>query len=678
MEALLTGLKTALYTMNRLKAYMEYLLKIPAAQSRSNFESVLVEFHAHILQFLASAIKIYQKRTLSRAFEAFWKPYEVNNFERECDRIAARAEIEASNCDRTLSTLEREEANQRKRHLERVLKELEELRGIEGMINTLASKIDLARLPSIDGAAFDSYQDELDARCHPDTRIDLLRQINDWAADRQGRCIFWLNGMAGTGKSTISRTVAQNFADAGRLGASFFFKRGEGERGNASRFFTTIASQLVSTVPAIVPYLSEAIDAEPSISGKLMKEQFKSLIFHPLSEVGRHSATVIERVIVIDALDECEREGDIRNILHLLSQTQQLDSIHLRIFLTSRPELPIRLGFNKMSAGVHQDVILHEIAKNTIKYDISSFLKAEFQRIREDHNNSRLEEIFLPEDWPGEQNIQALSELAVPLFIYAATVARFVGDLRWNPKRRLADVLKYQLNRQASKLDQTYLPVLDNLMAGLSHTEKDDLAQEFRTVVGSIIILAEPLGTSPLARLLNVDKDTIDCSLAPMHSVLSIPSNPDAPIRLLHLSFREFLLDPYKRGKNLFWVDETQRHEAITSRCLERMSERLHENICHLDFPGKLREDIDRATIENCLPVDVRYACRYWIYHLIESKATLKHQDTVYRFLQKHFLHWLEALSLIGKISDSIEMIGSLHSVATVSSSELRLFTFLN
>jgi len=60
--------------------------------------------------------------------------------------------------------------------------------------------MDLAKLTSAEGAAFDSHLDELDARCHPDTRRGLLDQITEWAQDPQGKCIFWLNGMAGTGK----------------------------------------------------------------------------------------------------------------------------------------------------------------------------------------------------------------------------------------------------------------------------------------------------------------------------------------------------------------------------------------------------------------------------------------------------------------------------------------------
>ncbi len=91
--------------------------------------------------------------------------------------------------------------------------------------------------------------------------------------------------MAGTGKSTISRTVAQSFADKGVLGASFFFKRGERDRGDAARLFPTIASQLVVEEPAVAAHVRAAIDADPHVTDKPLKEQFDKLVLEPLGKL---------------------------------------------------------------------------------------------------------------------------------------------------------------------------------------------------------------------------------------------------------------------------------------------------------------------------------------------------------------------------------------------------------
>jgi hypothetical protein len=71
--------------------------------------------------------------------------------------------------------------------------------------------------------------------------------------------------MAGTGKSTIARTVAQTFSNRGQLGASFFFKKGEGERGNASRFFTTMAINLVAQNSGMLPGIRKALNEDSAI-----------------------------------------------------------------------------------------------------------------------------------------------------------------------------------------------------------------------------------------------------------------------------------------------------------------------------------------------------------------------------------------------------------------------------
>jgi Heterokaryon incompatibility protein (HET)/NACHT domain len=531
-----------------------------------------------------------------------------------------------------------------------------------------ASKL-LAGLPSAEGAAFDSYADELDARCHPDTRTELLRQIREWAEDPIEKCIFWLNGMAGTGKSTISRTVAQSFADKGQLGASFFFKRGEGERGSALRFFTTVTTQLVRAVPGMLPFVKNAIDEEPDIATKSLQKQFEKLVLQPLLQIDCGRTHDFPLLLVVDALDECEKEGDIRNILRLLAQMQRLTTVRMQIFLTSRPELPIRLGFRKMAADAHQDVVLHDIPPTTIEHDISVFLRDELAKIRVEFNYLHHASSSLPSDWPGEGNIQNLTKIASPLFIFAATVCRFIGDERWDPEEQLTTVLEYQANSQASQLDRTYCPILDKLLLGLTTSQKERLIQEFHEVVGPIVLLAEPLSIKSLVSLLRIPKGIVERRLDPLHSVLSIPADLASPIRLLHLSFREFLLDSEKEGSSVFWVNERKTNKVLANRCLELLSAPgcLANNICQLDSPGTLRTEINPQSIDSCLPPDVKYACRYWVHHLKHSGEQIHEEDAVHVFLKKHLLHWLEALSLIGNISDSIGFIDTLLSLVDVS-----------
>jgi hypothetical protein len=112
--------------------------------------------------------------------------------------------------------------------------------------------------------------------------------------------------MAGTGKSTISRTVAQNFADKGELGASFFFKRGEGDRGHAGMFFATITTQLVQKLPSLVPHVQNTIETDPGISGKALKQQFDALVLQPLGKIRTDRQKSSSIVIVVNALDECD------------------------------------------------------------------------------------------------------------------------------------------------------------------------------------------------------------------------------------------------------------------------------------------------------------------------------------------------------------------------------------
>jgi hypothetical protein len=517
-------------------------------------------------------------------------------------------------------------------------------------------------LPVAMSASFNSHHEEHNARCLPNTRTKLLDEITTWANDKEGKSIFWLSGMAGTGKSTIARTIAQSFADRRQLGASFFFKKGEGERGNASRFFTTMASDLVKHEPGMLAGIRKALNEDSAISQRALKDQFEKLILQPLLEIKEAGSQALRRIVVIDALDECEREEDIRAILRLLARTKDIQPVPLRIVVTSRPELHIRLGFKEMPNGTYQDLVLHEVPKSTIEHDIRLFLEHELGAIRQER--------MLALDWPSSHQIMALVELAVPLFIYAATVCRFVGTKGRNPIKYLDKVLEYEKST-FSQLDGTYLPALEQLL----DEQKDDKEEwliEFREVVGSIVVLESPLSITSLGCLLRLSEEEVRCRLDSLHSVLSVPNSKDVPVRLLHLSFREFLVDPQKQGKSPFWVDEKSTHNRLASCCLELMSGQsgLRQDMCSLVGPGVLRSEIDDGAVANSLPPELQYACRYWTSHIIQSKEHIVDGDTTHLFLRKHFLHWLEAMSLMGDSSRCFHLLDSLQALAGVRSSQ--------
>jgi hypothetical protein len=138
------------------------------------------------------------------------------------------------------------------------------------------------------------------------------------------------------------------------------------------------------------------------------------------------------------------------------------------------------------------------------------------------------------------------------------------------------------------------------------------------------------------------------------------------PLRLHHPSFRDFLLDKDKCGKH-FYIDERQLHQALTGGCIQLMSRTLKKDVCELQAPGSQASQVESSRIQKCLPPEVQYACLYWVQHLRRGGSQVCDGEEVYRFLQAHLLHWLEALGWIGKASEGIQATLSLEAYISVS-----------
>ena len=191
--------------------------------------------------------------------------------------------------------------------------------------------------------------------CLKGTRKDILWEIECWLTSNQGQRIFWLNGLAGTGKSTIAQTVAEmSFAD-GRLGASFFCSRGSEARRNLKAIFPTLASQLAYQYPLFRKELVQVLKAHRGVEQESLCSQMEKLIISPFK------TTQISTLIIIDALDECKDKEPASAILSILSR--YVDEIpNVKFFITGRPEPQIRSGFRLKSLLPITEVLkLHEV-----------------------------------------------------------------------------------------------------------------------------------------------------------------------------------------------------------------------------------------------------------------------------------------------------------------------------
>ena len=508
----------------------------------------------------------------------------------------------------------------------------------------------LDRLPVASGAAYDSQAEGDSPRCLPGTRVDLLDQIKEWVQDSTAHSVFWLNGQAGTGKSTITRTVADILSDSKYTAASFFFKRGEGDRGDLQKFFTTIAWQLARRQQGLARHVKEALDEHPGLADAGLALQFDKLILGPFQkEAAAHQGERTPPIIIlIDALDECqtsfgtELDEKVRLVIKLLLRARTLG---LKVFITSRPELPIRLEFLS-HRGLYSDIALHELPPNVVERDISRYLYHEIDSIRSEWNNAVTDASdSLALDWPSETDFTALVNMAVPLFIFASTVCRFMREFRFgSPYEHLNEVLELGSKTSELGLEATYIPILNRLVAGLRPTRRTEIMKRFGAIIGTVINLVSPLSISALAALLDLPLPEVRRHLDNFHSVLNIPNSSTEPIHLLHLSFRDFLVQSEREGQE-FWVNESDMAYSIFLNCLRVMEGSLEEDICQLQWPGTKVSAVDPEHVSHHVSRELWYACVYWPYHFQQSRRPLD-EDLIYSFLSRHFLHWIEVLSL--------------------------------
>ena len=483
------------------------------------------------------------------------------------------------------------------------------------------------------------------------TRGAVLNEIELWTRDFDKSPVYWLNGLAGTGKTTIAQTIAERaFAD-GRLGASFFCSRDFEDRSNLRLIFPTLAVQLARKYTEFRSVFVPLVQSDPGIAHESLYNQMDKLIVRPLTESS------VSTMIVIDALDECKDEETTSAILSVLGRSISKVS-KVKFFLTGRPEPRIQTGFRLPLLRQDTDVfVLHDVEPNSITSDVRLFFKHSFLEIANGRGGL--------DGWPTNEEIERLCERAAGLFVYAVATVKFIDKRGTNPRKQLNLLLQSPENsaREAKtkfktniSLDSLYTSILQDAFGDDDDPDNDP---KVRSVLGAVLLAANPLSPSTIATLLDFDIEDVFPLLSSAQSLL-ILQDVDCPVRPFHKSFPDFLIDPGRCLDQRFHVSPPHHHSQLLINCLELMERTLEKNMCKLP-DGVANSDVNDLKERTRRYIDpaLRYACRSWHTHLVrgypKSVNTDETDSALRRFLERKFLFWLEVLSVLGAVRNAVD-----------------------
>ncbi|KAJ7314161.1 hypothetical protein DFH08DRAFT_716982, partial [Mycena albidolilacea] len=261
-------------------------------------------------------------------------------------------------------------------------------------------------------AAQHKFTDQSKSLCAADTRVEIQGDINRWLlpGSKSKERIFWITGIAGSGKSTLSATIVENLRENKTpVAAQFFISRNIPETIDPAKIIPTIALQLAEFFPAAAGIIHNVLrhGFPPT-----RKKQVEELLIAPIQELSKSGNVVI---ILIDALDELQNAAQsvLEILLHIAPRGCSLPD-NDRFLITSRPEHWADISKSKtLELAMFKQ---HSLEIGSSVYEVQNFIVARMKEITPRNWD----------DWPTRKQLEQLSGKANGLFHYAATALQWI------------------------------------------------------------------------------------------------------------------------------------------------------------------------------------------------------------------------------------------------------------
>jgi hypothetical protein len=466
-------------------------------------------------------------------------------------------------------------------------------------------------------------------------------EFQKWHSNDQSQ-LLWIKGDPGKGKTMlmvgiINELLQQVQSQPSQSIAYFLCQANDPRLNNATSILRSLIYMLVRQQPHLITHLRERYDTDPKLFESGNAFYSLSAIFDRMVQSST-SATIF---LLIDGLDECDFE--LPELLRFITTTRSILSVQVKWVVSSRnrDDIEQALEFDdskgKLSLELNAQHIFNAVAAY-IDYRVPQLTIL------------RKKETLL------EQVKGQLRQKSEGTFLWVSLVVQ--------------EMQKCQLLSEMIELLETaprgLTPFYDRMLLQIQHLEQ--LKRESCMLVLSVVTLGfRPLHLRELCLLAGVVKqqhgfDDLENIIAICGSFLTIR---DDHVYLVHQSAKDYLSDN-KGSAAIFPSGHFATHQRLYRVSLRHLSTRLRRNIYNLENPATLASEIPTPPPGRDPLIDLRYSCTYWLDHFLEATSTSASVNTskeykiVSDFFKKHLLHWLESLSLIGKILHGIWALESL------------------
>ncbi|KAI5115833.1 hypothetical protein M0805_001517 [Coniferiporia weirii] len=404
---------------------------------------------------------------------------------------------------------------------------------------------------------------DIGRRCLEGTRAGVLDRIEAWAASESK--LFWLHGIAGSGKSAIANSAAHMFRQQQQFAGCFFCKRDDPECRDPKNIMPTLAYHFSKWHMVYRSIILSIIKGGDELRlAKSLQWQFTLLFKEPLKTLATTPAELPPKslIIVIDGIDEC---GDLDSRSELAEMLSEVANVvpWLKVFVTGRPLPELQHVFLHTAAKSQALDVNNDIASGHVQNDILQYTRFCAKMIKLNIS---------------EEHTAALASKASGLFIWTFTAFAFLRR-ELNTQKAISRLLaQNSAGSQESKLDSIYTLVLHDI------SMESENAQIVRAVLSIIVCTAKnkPLPEDALLEFLStvqidLDQVVLKATIDSLQAVLYRDTSKGGAIRVCHPSFLDFMNSQMRSHD--YWTEPTSMDSIMATRCLQIMITQLKFNI---------------------------------------------------------------------------------------------------